>query len=606
VMPSAGPQRLLAQAGNQRYLLSADELGAIRTTFESVDADGSGTIEPDELGACLQSLGLKTSLNEAKALVTRADSDGNGCLDFSEFKALMESLILKERMKDSEERKHKVGMDRDRSPLEARTSCWICESWEPVEVKWSGKATAVWLYTSLDNFERATKLNVDGHGVFTCERMLPQDQVWAILQIDNGTGLVPGLPKATLPEPANIRLRSAEGLPELEQPVASVHEVSLLELGGRRASEGGDGGVSRRPARAVLVDDPGNPGGFFVAPRITETEYRARTQRPLWSFEKSMFAAWRFENPRTYGKALGADWRLAKAQRFLKQSSDVDEVGAMLKVHYGTFLRIYRRYAACSTTGNSTFGVSMTACAELLSVAGITDDRYCRLADVDTMFIAARVREKGADKRAFAVKVGDNLLRFQFLEFLVRVAMARYHKTEEAKSAGEAINCLFAALQPHAERSLEQFREFLEAFHTEECDSVLRAKEGFLRSYYRSHAGRFNKPGEDPQMSNKEFEEVLIELSAFNDAFPARDSSYAFMLGVQLYHDEVFELDFAQMSFLEFLHGLGAAGYLRCGSMATGWGRVPAKRLASDLDQLLDGLLGPGKPSLLGLLRGLK
>jgi len=89
-------------------------------------------------------------------------------------------------------------------------------------------------------------------------------------------------------------------------------------------------------------------------------------------------------------------------------------------------------------------------------------------------------------------------------------------------------------------------------------------------------------------------EEMLASSEAFSDAFPAREAPYAFIMGMQLYPDELYSLDFATMNFLEFLHGFSAALYLR---------REEAP-LADVLERFLKALAG--KHILSGLLRGLR
>eukprot|EP00930_Biecheleria_cincta_P042856 TRINITY_DN29493_c0_g1_i1.p1 TRINITY_DN29493_c0_g1~~TRINITY_DN29493_c0_g1_i1.p1 ORF type:complete len:1004 (-),score=210.82 TRINITY_DN29493_c0_g1_i1:50-3061(-) len=605
-VPASGPPTRSSQAAqpellaqrttpSRKVLISQEERSAIAAAFKRIDVDGSNSIEPHELEVAMKSLGLQATLEEARVLVAKSDSDGNGNLDLEEFTALIETLMVKQRSIEDDAQQRNIEMERERSVLEARTSCWICESWQPVEVRWRGAATAVWLFTSLDNFQRATRLSADSAGSFTCDRMFPPDQIWAILQVDNGTALLPGLPTALLPQPALLRLRQAEGLAEASEPELQFEEVSLIDLGRESPSSSeatpSSTSVVRRAQRAVVCDDPNNPGQPLVAPRITESEYRAKKQKAPWCFAKSIFAGWRFETDKLHKAALLADWQHAKVSKFIKDEAEAKECLEVYQMHYADFLRIYRRCAAQSTNGASSFGVAMTVASELLAAAGVVDERFCRLADVDTMFIAARVREKGPTAKPFVVKASDTVLRFQFLEFLLRVAVARYAKTGEAASPAEALDRLFQALRTEAERESGELKEFLTNFHTEPCDTVLKKHQSLLRSVYSCNSGRFDAPGAEKMMSAKEFEDLLATAGAFNDAFPQREAMHAFALGMQLYPDELFEVAALRMSFLEFLHGLGACVQLR----------REAGRLHERLEELLQGLAASG--ALAGFLR---
>jgi len=596
---SASPRRLLGEdgaGGAARRLISDQERAAIRATFASLDADRSGAVNTSELGAAMRSIGLALSPEEVAALVARNDADGSGELDVAEFTALMESLILAAHRKEAENDKaRKLQMHRDRSSLEARTTCWICESWQPVELSWAGEASAVWAFTSLDNYQRATKMVEQRDGHWTCDKVFPPGQVAVILQVDHRLSVLPGLPTATLPEAVPLVLRTADELPEAhEAPTLSIAEVSFIELGAVGINE--PCGGARRPARAVVHDDPENPGGFCVAPRITETEHRAKKAKSAWRFAESMFAPWKFESKKLHTTMLEHDIKHAKGERFLKQQEDIGEVAAFFGsgAHYSAFLRLYRRCAAASTSGTSAFGVSMTVASEILASADVVDEGCCRLADIDTMYIASRVRDKGADKQAWSVRPADTLFRHQFFEFLLRVAQARYVKSGEASGMGDALNLLFVRLAPKVERAEEAMRAFHAEFHTEDCESILKDKESFLRSLYQCRSGRFAKPGEEPWMCTAEFEEVLLGSDAFNEAFPQRDAQWAFQLAMQAYPDELFDLRYSQMSFLEFLHGLGAAAFLRGG----------AAPLAARLEDVVRGLVG--SQLFMGFLRVLK
>lgn len=597
--PASGPSELLAASDMvmSQHFVTVEERRAIASCFQSIDVDGSGSIEPEELRKVMQALGIQTTLDDATRLITRVRARGKRTsLDLDEFTSLMESLILRERHKNWEEgRDKRLEMERERSGLEARTSCWICESWQPVEIKWEGEATAVWAYTSLDNYQRATKLTKEADGIFRCTRMLPPDQIGVILQVDNGVGLASGQESALLPEPITIKLRGAEELPAANEATMTVTEVSVLQLGCKKPTKGMP--VSQPVLkRTVIVDDPSNPGGFVVKPRITEREFQAKKKKVVWEFHNSIFGSWRFENPRLHAATLNADWPHTKWHKFLKQKEDADGAMEALQAVLGPFLRLFRRCAASSSDGSTGFGVSMSTCSELLTSCGVMDDQFCRAADVDTMFIAARVREKGADKRPFAMKAGDTLLRFQFLEFLLRVAIARFVKTKEVQTTGEAVHRLFGVLEQHVRPVSTDLEEFLAAFHIEACDIVLRANESALVLLFKTRSGRWAKPGEDPLMCCKEFESVLISGDVFNEAFLARDVPYAFLMGMQVYPDELFSLDFAQMNFLEFLHGLGAVAYLRRENGP----------LAARLSRLVSVLLQANGQGMMGLLRGLR
>jgi Ca2+-binding EF-hand superfamily protein len=69
----------------ERPGLTEDEIDEIREAFNLFDTDGSGTIDPRELKAAMQSLGFETKNPTIFQMIADLDSDGGGQIDFDEF-----------------------------------------------------------------------------------------------------------------------------------------------------------------------------------------------------------------------------------------------------------------------------------------------------------------------------------------------------------------------------------------------------------------------------------------------------------------------------------------------------------------------------------------
>ncbi|KAG5383861.1 hypothetical protein IGI04_035331 [Brassica rapa subsp. trilocularis] len=65
--------------------LSEEEIRSLKTMFESMDTDESGSITYEELKTGLNRLGSKLPEAEVKQLMEAADVDGNGTIDYTEF-----------------------------------------------------------------------------------------------------------------------------------------------------------------------------------------------------------------------------------------------------------------------------------------------------------------------------------------------------------------------------------------------------------------------------------------------------------------------------------------------------------------------------------------
>jgi calmodulin len=64
---------------------SEEEIAEFKEAFSIFDRDGDGTIDNDELGTVMRSLGYQPSEEEIEDMMREADKDGNGTIDFAEF-----------------------------------------------------------------------------------------------------------------------------------------------------------------------------------------------------------------------------------------------------------------------------------------------------------------------------------------------------------------------------------------------------------------------------------------------------------------------------------------------------------------------------------------
>ncbi|KAL4699054.1 hypothetical protein H8959_011711 [Pygathrix nigripes] len=67
--------------------LTPEQEAQYKQAFSTVDTDGNGTINAQELGAALKAMGRNFSEAELKKLISQFDSDGDGEISFEEFMA---------------------------------------------------------------------------------------------------------------------------------------------------------------------------------------------------------------------------------------------------------------------------------------------------------------------------------------------------------------------------------------------------------------------------------------------------------------------------------------------------------------------------------------
>ncbi|EED93263.1 centrin-like protein [Thalassiosira pseudonana CCMP1335] len=73
--------------------LTDDEVEELRQAFDLFDTDGSGSIDPKELKAAMQSLGFDAKNQTIYQMIKDIDKDGTGEIEFDEFLDLMTSRL---------------------------------------------------------------------------------------------------------------------------------------------------------------------------------------------------------------------------------------------------------------------------------------------------------------------------------------------------------------------------------------------------------------------------------------------------------------------------------------------------------------------------------
>jgi len=77
-----------------------EQIAEFKEAFSLFDRDRDGTIDNEELGTVLRSLGNQPTDEEVEDMIREADKDGNGTIDFAEF---IEMMPTQERDENAEE-----------------------------------------------------------------------------------------------------------------------------------------------------------------------------------------------------------------------------------------------------------------------------------------------------------------------------------------------------------------------------------------------------------------------------------------------------------------------------------------------------------------------
>eukprot|EP00933_Yihiella_yeosuensis_P082255 TRINITY_DN96062_c0_g1_i1.p1 TRINITY_DN96062_c0_g1~~TRINITY_DN96062_c0_g1_i1.p1 ORF type:complete len:690 (+),score=125.12 TRINITY_DN96062_c0_g1_i1:77-2071(+) len=476
---------------------------------------------------------------------------------------------------------------RGRDVLEHQSTCWACEGWERLELEWPVDTEcempkAVWVYTSLDSFQKGLrmKLDPDGGGLgprFVAARMVPpQHRLLILFQVDSAIRSRSDLEfQVLLNSSAEVRLRASKEIPVLTPPddqevictevcpdtghvtpVIRVHGACVVDR--RRNRTNRCASMGRTGWRGVVTDGPAGKDPVLM-PRITETEFKAKV---LVAREKPFWTGFKRESPETHRQALKLDWLRCRLGHMVGD----DQVGSIQEIvvpWYGRLIAIYRRYSALDVSGETELGITQLQASEMISSSGLIDGNALKVSDVDRFFIAAKVTPPEM-KKSMVVVNDKSMVRYEFLEFILRIAHQLF-KGGASESFEDALRLTINALDVEGAKRAEEMDAFFRALYTEVVDDAFKKHSSVLDNLYKRHSGSKSLPGKPKSMVLSEFQNLLDIIDAYDNDFQSRHSGMCFRMGMMTQLDECGSSRFQEMSYIEFLHAMGAIVFLRSG-----------------------------------------
>lgn len=147
------------------------------------------------------------------------------------------------------------------------------------------------------------------------------------------------------------------------------------------------------------------------------------------------------------------------------------------------------------------------------------------------------------------------LVRYEFLEMLVRIGLDRFYRNGLSCSAPESVEMLLDSVKPFMEdSSLDKWR--WEHYITEATDTVLRTHKPLLDSLFNAYctAGKH-------YMTLEEFRSFNKDSGILNNSYRIRDIDICFHSAMMTQKSELYTARHIEMSFIEFLEGVARAAW---------------------------------------------
>jgi|MDSY01.2.fsa_nt_gb hypothetical protein len=222
-----------------------------------------------------------------------------------------------------------------------------------------------------------------------------------------------------------------------------------------------------------------------------------------------------FDTDSAVHDALVADWtRLMHEPRFgrfiLETDEEVaghvqmveDEMAECREVFQNNYAQLLRVFDYCcaigGTRGKAAYSISPTSYSLLLAAVGVTDTVKLTVEDEARIFTVVNLEDHHLDdeyhpahRRQDQLNSDHCLMRFEFMEALVRLAVHRYGYGQEHIDVSDCLEELIATLlgerlPPEAALDPNNFRK--ERFYTKEVEAVFKHHLAVLRLLFERYA----------------------------------------------------------------------------------------------------------------------
>lgn len=287
------------------------------------------------------------------------------------------------------------------------------------------------------------------------------------------------------------------------------------------------------------------------------------TGRKPWAFADSVFASYVLDTDKILDTCFTRDMEHNKCHRVVKDAEQFARVKTLMREHFGELKAIFKHCAAAS--GADPFSIQWNGFTELMQQCKVPDTKYCKLKDLDTIFIATNVEigPRKTVKAGVAKNTSNSLMRHEFLEAIVRVAQAKYVKTRQTDDMASAVKMLLVShILPFA--NYDDGNDFRRKhLYCEEVDMVFKRYMGRLNQVFQRHSGREKLPGEKQWMSVQEFYELVDKAGLIDDTMTERDVRFQYCYSMMSVADETRTAKHSHMTPIEFLEACARIASVR-------------------------------------------
>jgi hypothetical protein len=270
-----------------------------------------------------------------------------------------------------------------------------------------------------------------------------------------------------------------------------------------------------------------------------------------WSLPKSIWAPRPhlsdskdfYDAQRVMKRAFNLDWgRCMKKPSFTKWltkvieksgstfEEEVKEIKQEIWEDYPTIAASFDFYAVCS--GGNGFIVKLNAYNDFLGDCEIPDKNMSSTSKaLDTVFIIANL-EDGLDAQESKSNDDKALMRFEWVEVIVRIAIAKYYDSGNVTDLSECVDHLCKQnIQPHLEDLARHVRNDFRRhrLYNEPVDTLLKSYNRMLAYIFKKYC-KMKSGTKETVMNMAEWTRFLMDMGVLDADFTKREGRVCFTL----------------------------------------------------------------------------
>lgn len=284
-------------------------------------------------------------------------------------------------------------------------------------------------------------------------------------------------------------------------------------------------------------------------PRVRRVPYvppKSKKNKRKWNYNNSIFKTFKKDTKAHLDNCFEADFNLGKFSAFIKRKKDLATMKEYLKEHYKEIKQIYKHISSyCGMAAIMCIGPN--SLLDLMNKMKVLDN-----VEVLTADILLNLEKSIYTDRKLSFYQKGCISRFQWLEYVVRLAQNKYMEKRGCESFTEACEKLY---NEHIKSfsGIYDDHEWKEAKYWNEEHDVLYTKYlKLLQHLYKSYSGAKTKPGKTPFMCLDEFR-AFVTAFGIDSHMTGLDIPLCFNLSMMTQIDEVDSERVSEMSFVEFL-----------------------------------------------------